>query len=107
MKHEHIKQFEIATESDSKRVLRRAREMVEAGWVQKTAFCTNADGSTRARCASQAISDAAMELKTDWFEPEQLFMHAIGIRYIPGWNDHPKRIKEDVLAALDRAMRLV
>ena len=103
-RHERIEQFEI--ETDAVRVLRRAKEMVEAGWVQRTAFCENADGGKRARCASQAISDAAMELKTDWFAAEQLFKHAIGIWYIPGWNDHPKRIKEDVLAAFDKAMSI-
>jgi hypothetical protein len=105
MKHEPLKQFEI--ETDAKRVLRRAKEMLQTdvGWCQKTAFLEEG-GIIISRCASMAIVDAALELHTDWFEAEQLFQHAIGIRYIPGWNDHPMRIKEDVLAGFDKAMML-
>jgi hypothetical protein len=102
-KHERIEQFEI--ETDAVRVLRRAREMVEKeGWSKRIPY--EVIYGKKARCAGFAIEDAARELKMDPFEAEQFFQHVIGLVYIPGWNDHPKRIKEDVLAAFNKAIRI-
>jgi hypothetical protein len=107
MKHEHIKQFEIATESDAKRVLRRAREMVKAGWCQKWAEQIDPWRRIHSRCASRAIEDAANELRLDDFVPLALLTKVIGTPYnIPMWNDAENRSKADVLAAFDKAMRI-
>ena len=109
MKHEHIKQFEIATEPPAKRVLRKARELIESGWCQGRPH----NGLRTKRCASQAIFDAT-PYHVDGLADVRLaesaelyFIHAIGGEGIPGWNDAPYRTKEEVLAAFDRAIRMV
>jgi len=112
-KHEHIKQFEIAVEPDVVRVMRRAREMIEEGWCQKTACLHFHDGRI-SRCSSQAIFDATLELFPAGNiievaqKSESLFIKAIGClsNNIPMWNDSRYRYKEEVLETFDKAIRI-
>jgi hypothetical protein len=104
-KHEHIKQFE--TETDTVKALRRAREMIEAGWCQKIASIVKDDRHDR--CAATAINDACAEIgRPLMMSPRKYFYRSIGClnNDVPRWNDDEYRTKEDVLAAFDRAIRL-
>lgn len=104
MKHESLKQFEV--ETDTKRVLRRAREMINEGWCQKITLIELDDGRLF-RCAGRALVDAGNELGLESFEARQFLTASIGEPWcIPIWNDRDGREKAEVLAAFDKAMRL-
>ena len=102
------KTLEVSIET---KILIRARELVEQGWVQHTGYSVeerkphwwSRTQTIEHFCAQTAIGKAAMLLGNAPHIAERILVSAIGCRII-GWNDAFSRTKEDVLAAFDTAI---
>lgn len=112
--------------SDAVAVLTRARDMVAGGWVQNTGQ------KGLRRCSIQAITDAFQEVtgvntqvlspgcpcvmcqamactkgQAIWVQVVDAFQAVTGCSSIPDWNDKKGRTQEQVVAAFDKAIRLL
>lgn len=94
--------------------LEKARELIEVGWCQRLPFTTAyiVRYGQRFKCTRHCLTGA---LWRSFSNPEdldkmyRLLDAAIPIpsgKSLPWWNDEPGRTKEEVLGALDRAIKL-
>ncbi len=86
--------------------LKRARGFVERGWCQHMG--ADAKGNV---CMSGALNRATCHNHSAYLRGEVdavrfAVVKAIGWENIPAWNDRPGRTKEEVLAAIDRAIEI-
>lgn len=80
-------------------ILKCARERVKAGWCQGSGQIL-IDGKMH-YCMSFATGFEPGHMQAD-----DAIRKVIGERFIPGWNDSPKRTKRQVLAAFDKAIKM-
>lgn len=102
---------ETKPESEELTVLRRARALIAGGWTQGAYMSVGFFG--RRYCAVGAIAysaglvpglDTSTPAMTD---ARRALRTASGMEYYEGietWNDNPRRTKQEVLAAFDRAI---
>jgi hypothetical protein len=96
--------------------LREARALVAKGWTQD-ADARNAAGEDLEEvyhelgdttpvcwCAGGAIHQVAGQ--SSYISVAKVFGSAIGVEFIPDWNDAPGRTQAEVLQAFDRAIEL-
>ena len=81
-------------------VLLRAKDLVAESWVGRN------PGSDE-HCLTTALKFACREEFHEYYDCCQVVRNAIGSGILSAWNDIPGRTKEEVLDAIDAAIRIV
>jgi hypothetical protein len=83
-------------------VLRRARDLVEAGWTQGVSM-RHVNGEPH-YCVGGAIDQASGFLQLPYCASVGVFASANGLQCVRFWNDQEGRTKDQVLRAFDKAI---